>query len=178
MLIFCLWKLTYFIDRSQKTDLSHFKSRHATSCPRLLLYFNTHETNTAGAVTRYVRLLLWASHCRRLATSVRMANLAWNRVRQQTFVGIDSGVNSNRRLLCYWNLLLHHKYHHPLWFCTPCEPDSYYNLPHSWLVGSLFGPCVWFWSWCVLLLTTFSQQPTHSIIYGLNRSTKWYVQLC
>jgi hypothetical protein len=112
-------------------------------------------------------------------TSVRVANPALNRVLQQMFVGIDFGVNSNKLLLCCWNLLLHHKYHHPVWFCTPCEPNSYYNpLPHSWLVGSFFGPCVWFWSLCVLLLTTFSQQPTHSLIYGLNRSTKCYVQWC
>jgi hypothetical protein len=60
-------------------------------------------------------------------TSVGIANLALNRVLQQTFLGIDFGVNANKLLLCYWNLLFHHKYHHPLWFCTPCEPDSYYN---------------------------------------------------
>lgn len=79
-------------------------------------------------------------------TSVRIANLASNTVLEQTFVGIDFGVNSNKLLLYYWNLLSHHKYHHPLWFCTLCEPDSYYNptafLACWFLVRSLCLVCV------------------------------------
>jgi hypothetical protein len=161
-------KETYFTDRSQKIYFSYFKSRHVTSCPRLLLCFNTNKTNTADTFSRYVRFYFLVvklqKACHLSFTSVRIANLALNIVLQQMFVGIDFGVNSNKLLLCYWNLLLHHKYHHPLWFCTPCEPDSYYN-------PTAFLAC-WFLvrSLCLVLVVVRSAidnilSTTHSLSY-------------